>query len=69
MLPLNFRVYSFKWVESPEHGNGGPDWVEVISKEFYLDGLLSYAQNHVEAYISIAGTHLVRHLDSLSIQC
>jgi hypothetical protein len=21
--------YSFKWVESPEHGKGGPDWVEV----------------------------------------
>ncbi|KAH9895210.1 phospholipid:diacylglycerol acyltransferase [Cubamyces lactineus] len=31
-----------KWVESPEHGRGGPDWVE----------------NHIEAYISIAGTHL-----------
>ncbi|KAJ7874819.1 phospholipid:diacylglycerol acyltransferase [Mycena olivaceomarginata] len=30
------------WVESPEHGGGGPDWVE----------------NHIEAYISIAGTHL-----------
>ncbi|KIK61203.1 hypothetical protein GYMLUDRAFT_43281 [Collybiopsis luxurians FD-317 M1] len=33
---------SLKWVESPEHGGGGPDWVE----------------NHIEAYISIAGTHL-----------
>lgn len=22
-------VYSFKWVESPQHGQGGPDWVEV----------------------------------------
>ncbi|KAJ7350385.1 hypothetical protein DFH08DRAFT_861251 [Mycena albidolilacea] len=33
---------SFKWFESPEHGGGGPDWVE----------------NHIEAYISIAGTHL-----------
>ncbi|KAF9476351.1 LACT-domain-containing protein [Pholiota conissans] len=32
----------FKWVESPAHGNGGTDWVE----------------NHIEAYISIAGTHL-----------
>ncbi|KAJ7502907.1 phospholipid:diacylglycerol acyltransferase [Mycena galericulata] len=32
----------FKWVESPEHGGGGPDWVE----------------NHIEAYISIGGTHL-----------
>ncbi|KAJ3998713.1 phospholipid:diacylglycerol acyltransferase [Lentinula boryana] len=31
-----------KWVESPRHGGGGPDWVE----------------NHIEAYISIAGTHL-----------
>ncbi|GLB37391.1 putative lecithin:cholesterol acyltransferase [Lyophyllum shimeji] len=35
-------LYFFKWVESPLHGAGGPDWVE----------------NHVEAYISIAGTHL-----------
>ncbi|KAJ7188606.1 phospholipid:diacylglycerol acyltransferase [Mycena filopes] len=35
-------LYFFKWVESPEHGAGGPDWVE----------------NHIEAYISIAGTHL-----------
>ncbi|KAJ7782776.1 phospholipid:diacylglycerol acyltransferase [Mycena metata] len=35
-------LYFFKWVESPEHGGGGPDWVE----------------NHIEAYISIAGTHL-----------
>ncbi|KAJ7647620.1 phospholipid:diacylglycerol acyltransferase [Roridomyces roridus] len=35
-------LYFFKWVESPEHGGGGPDWVE----------------NHIEAYISVAGTHL-----------
>ncbi|KAJ6602138.1 phospholipid:diacylglycerol acyltransferase [Mycena sp. CBHHK59/15] len=35
-------LYFFKWVESPAHGGGGPDWVE----------------NHIEAYISIAGTHL-----------
>ncbi|EIM85096.1 phospholipid/diacylglycerol acyltransferase [Stereum hirsutum FP-91666 SS1] len=34
----------FKWVESPEHGGGGPDWVE----------------NHIEAFISIAGTHLAK---------
>ncbi|KAG1865905.1 Lecithin:cholesterol acyltransferase-domain-containing protein [Suillus subalutaceus] len=32
----------FKWVESPEHGGGGSDWVE----------------NHIESYITIAGTHL-----------
>ncbi|EMD33061.1 hypothetical protein CERSUDRAFT_87404, partial [Gelatoporia subvermispora B] len=36
------RRNSFKWVESPLHGNGGPDWVE----------------KHVEALITIAGTHL-----------
>ncbi|OAX43686.1 Lecithin:cholesterol acyltransferase [Rhizopogon vinicolor AM-OR11-026] len=36
--------YSFKWVESPEHGGGGPDWVE----------------NHIESYITIAGTHLAK---------
>ncbi|TFK46943.1 Lecithin:cholesterol acyltransferase [Heliocybe sulcata] len=35
-------LYFFKWVESPLHGGGGPEWVE----------------NHVEAVISIAGTHL-----------
>ncbi|KAK0195630.1 phospholipid:diacylglycerol acyltransferase [Armillaria mellea] len=35
-------TYFFKWVESPEHGGGGPTWVE----------------DHIEAYISIAGTHL-----------
>ncbi|EEB97258.1 hypothetical protein MPER_03465, partial [Moniliophthora perniciosa FA553] len=23
-------LYFFKWVESPEHGGGGPDWVIVI---------------------------------------
>ncbi|KAL4079206.1 Lecithin:cholesterol/phospholipid:diacylglycerol acyltransferase [Scleroderma citrinum] len=35
-------LYFFKWVESPEHGGGGPNWVE----------------NHIETFISIAGTHL-----------
>ncbi|KIJ65858.1 hypothetical protein HYDPIDRAFT_109905 [Hydnomerulius pinastri MD-312] len=35
-------LYFFKWVESPEHGGGGPDWVE----------------DHIETFISIAGTHL-----------
>ncbi|KAJ7076865.1 phospholipid:diacylglycerol acyltransferase [Mycena belliarum] len=35
-------LYFFKWVESPAHGGGGSDWVE----------------NHIEAYVSIAGTHL-----------
>ncbi|KAF9228378.1 LACT-domain-containing protein [Gyrodon lividus] len=35
-------LYFFKWVESPQHGGGGPDWVE----------------NHIETFISIAGTHL-----------
>ncbi|KII96161.1 hypothetical protein PLICRDRAFT_35093 [Plicaturopsis crispa FD-325 SS-3] len=33
---------SFKWVESPEHGGGGPNWVE----------------DHIEALVTIAGTHL-----------
>ncbi|OBZ69479.1 Phospholipid:diacylglycerol acyltransferase [Grifola frondosa] len=35
-------LYFFKWVESPQHGAGGRDWVE----------------NHIEALITIAGTHL-----------
>ncbi|KAF9650657.1 phospholipid diacylglycerol acyltransferase [Thelephora ganbajun] len=34
----------FKWVESPEHGGGGPNWVE----------------EHIESFISIAGTHLAK---------
>ncbi|KAF8639548.1 hypothetical protein AX17_001453 [Amanita inopinata Kibby_2008] len=37
-------LYFFKWVESPLHGGGGPNWVE----------------DHVAAYISIAGTHLAK---------
>lgn len=41
-MGANIVLYFFKWVESPEHGGGGPDWVE----------------NHIESYISIAGTHL-----------
>ncbi len=24
------HINSFKWVESPQHGNGGSDWVEVF---------------------------------------
>ncbi|KAJ8591326.1 Lecithin:cholesterol acyltransferase [Rhizopogon salebrosus TDB-379] len=39
-----FHCLSFKWVESPEHGGGGPDWVE----------------NHIESCITIAGTHLAK---------
>lgn len=35
-------LYFFKWVESPLHGKGGQNWVE----------------DHIAAYISIAGTHL-----------
>jgi len=35
-------LYFLKWVESPAHGKGGPDWVE----------------NHIQAIVSIAGTHL-----------
>ncbi|KAG1781897.1 Lecithin:cholesterol acyltransferase-domain-containing protein [Suillus placidus] len=38
------RCTFFKWVESPEHGGGGSDWVE----------------NHIESYITIAGTHLAK---------
>ncbi|KAG6911172.1 hypothetical protein DXG01_003912 [Tephrocybe rancida] len=46
MLCVALLKYFFKWVESPLHGGEGPDWVEV------------QVTNHVEAYISIAGTHL-----------
>lgn len=35
-------MYFLKWVESPKHGGGGPSWVE----------------NHIEAVITVAGTHL-----------
>ncbi|KAI9462617.1 Lecithin:cholesterol acyltransferase-domain-containing protein [Russula earlei] len=34
--------HSLKWVESPAHGKGGPNWVE----------------SHIQAIVSIAGTHL-----------
>ncbi|KAI0820956.1 LACT-domain-containing protein [Irpex lacteus] len=40
--------FNFKWVESPEHGNGGSDWVE----------------KHVEALITIAGTHLAKAMSA-----
>ncbi|KAI0674898.1 LACT-domain-containing protein [Trametes maxima] len=43
-LRATIEGFVLKWVESPEHGKGGPDWVE----------------NHIEAFISIAGTHLVQ---------
>ncbi|KAG6381899.1 Lecithin:cholesterol acyltransferase-domain-containing protein [Boletus reticuloceps] len=35
-------LYFFKWVESPAHGGGGPDWVE----------------NHIETFLSIGGAYL-----------
>ncbi|KAI5117194.1 hypothetical protein M0805_004964 [Coniferiporia weirii] len=41
-LILSTFVPSFKWVESPQFGGGGPTWVE----------------DHIEALISAAGTHL-----------
>ncbi|KAA1470647.1 phospholipid/diacylglycerol acyltransferase [Dentipellis sp. KUC8613] len=40
---------SFKWVESPQHGGGGPNWVE----------------DHIHAFISIAGTHLAKAMAAL----
>ncbi|KAF8222646.1 phospholipid/diacylglycerol acyltransferase [Tricholoma matsutake] len=39
-------AFIFKWVESPKHGAGGSNWVE----------------DHIEAYISIAGSHLAKAL-------
>ncbi|KAH9927405.1 LACT-domain-containing protein [Amylocystis lapponica] len=41
-LKATVEGFNFKWVESPTHGGGGPEWVE----------------NHIEALVSIAGTHL-----------
>ncbi|KAF8518206.1 phospholipid:diacylglycerol acyltransferase [Gautieria morchelliformis] len=35
-------LYFLKWVEAEGYGNGGVDWVE----------------NHIEAFVSVAGTHL-----------
>ncbi|KAI1794246.1 phospholipid:diacylglycerol acyltransferase [Ganoderma leucocontextum] len=40
--------YFLKWVESPLHGKGGPDWVE----------------NHIEALVTIAGTHLAKAMSA-----
>lgn len=56
---------SFKWVESPEHGGGGPNWVEVRFRgqprqtSYQLTTVST--QNHIESFISVAGTHLVRY--------
>ncbi|KAF8526019.1 Lecithin:cholesterol acyltransferase-domain-containing protein [Hysterangium stoloniferum] len=42
-FPLTFpRAYVFKWVEAEGYGNGGPTWVE----------------DHIEAFVSVAGTLL-----------
>ncbi|KAH9988041.1 phospholipid/diacylglycerol acyltransferase [Russula vinacea] len=43
------RGPNMKWVESPAHGQGGPDWVE----------------NHIQAIISVAGTHLAKAMAAL----
>ncbi|KAJ8521178.1 hypothetical protein ONZ45_g2062 [Pleurotus djamor] len=41
-MGATLMLYFFKWVEAPEFGGGGPHWVE----------------DHIEAFVSIAGTHL-----------
>ncbi|KAI8992928.1 LACT-domain-containing protein [Trametes punicea] len=43
-LRATIEGFVLKWVESPKHGRAGSDWVE----------------NHIEAFISIAGTHLAK---------
>ncbi|KAF8629410.1 hypothetical protein AX15_003464 [Amanita polypyramis BW_CC] len=47
-MGCNVLLYFFKWAESPLHGNGGPNWIE----------------DHIEAYISIAGTHLAKAMSA-----
>jgi hypothetical protein len=56
-----------KWVESPAHGQGGPDWVEVNTTSF-IEGrdIDARFQNHIQSIISVAGTHLVSF--SLSVR-
>ncbi|KXN91081.1 Phospholipid:diacylglycerol acyltransferase [Leucoagaricus sp. SymC.cos] len=50
---------SFKWVEAPEYGGGGPNWVEVYYLFSCIDAfLIEPAKDHIEAYISIAGPQL-----------
>ncbi|KAF8320303.1 phospholipid:diacylglycerol acyltransferase, partial [Clavulina sp. PMI_390] len=39
---ITVSLSSLKWVEAEGHGDGGPEWVE----------------NHIEAVVSLAGTHL-----------
>ncbi|KAI9465682.1 phospholipid:diacylglycerol acyltransferase [Lactarius psammicola] len=41
---IHHEESDLKWVESPLHGQGGPDWVE----------------NHIQAIVSVAGTHLAK---------
>ncbi|KAF6760159.1 phospholipid:diacylglycerol acyltransferase [Ephemerocybe angulata] len=43
-LKRTIESFSFKWVESPQHGKGGPRWVE----------------DHIDSYITVAGTHLAK---------
>ena len=57
-----YATRSFKWVESPLHGKGGPRWVEVFLNVEFFVVIFTHSplpQDHIEAYITIAGTHLV----------
>jgi hypothetical protein len=57
-----YATRSFKWVESPLHGKGGPRWVEVFLSVKFFVVFFTHSpslQDNIEAYITVAGTHLV----------
>ena len=70
-MELAYNHPSFKWVESPEHGGGGPTWVEVCLVGRSCEALHQLTtrldQDHIESFITVAGTHLVRPADILLI--
>jgi len=55
---LILQLFSFKWVESPHHGNGGPRWVEVridthiLSRSDYQITTESYRRLHCNCWYS-----------------
>ena len=62
LYSMRLRDGSFKWVESPLHGKGGPRWVEVFLSVECFNVFFAHfpsLQDNIEAYITVAGTHLV----------
>ncbi|PSS22692.1 hypothetical protein PHLCEN_2v2989 [Hermanssonia centrifuga] len=52
-LKTTIEGFSFKWVESPAHGNGGTDWVEAKAMAAFLSGEMkdTVQMNPAGAYV------------------